>query len=136
MNTACPVVHSHNEWDPLEEVIVGIVDNARLPRPDPGFHALEFADLTDANDIPSGSFSTRVLEETAEDLDTLADALAGLGVVVRRPEPMDHARVFSSPDWESDGFFNYCPRDTLLVLGDGARPRAGRVRDLAPQPTG
>ena len=118
MNRARPVVHSHNEWDPLEEVIVGIVDNARLPRPDPGFHALEFADLTDAGDIPSGPFSTRVREETAEDLDALANALTGLGVVVRRPEPMDHARVFASPDWESDGFFNYCPRDTLLVLGD------------------
>ena len=26
-----PVVNTHNEWDPLEEVIVGIVDGARVP---------------------------------------------------------------------------------------------------------
>lgn len=118
MATTPPVVHSHNEWDPLEEIIVGIVDHARLPRPDPGLHALEFYDLEDASQIPSGPFSPRVLGETAEDLERLAEALTGLGVVVRRPEPMDHARVFSTPDWESDGFFNYCPRDTMLVLGD------------------
>ena len=26
-----PVVNAHNEWDPLEEVIVGIVDGAMIP---------------------------------------------------------------------------------------------------------
>ncbi|MCP4623667.1 MAG: amidinotransferase, partial [bacterium] len=26
-----PVVNAHNEWDPLEEIIVGIVEGARVP---------------------------------------------------------------------------------------------------------
>jgi len=26
-----PVVNAHNEWDPLEEVIVGVVEGARVP---------------------------------------------------------------------------------------------------------
>jgi N-dimethylarginine dimethylaminohydrolase len=112
------LVNAHNEWDPLEEVIVGSVEGARIPRPDPGLHALEFADLPDMQQIPSGPFPKRVLEETAEDLDALASALRRLGIVVRRPEPIDHSRVFASPDWQSDGFFNYCPRDSLLVLGN------------------
>jgi N-dimethylarginine dimethylaminohydrolase len=112
------VVSSFNEWDPLEEVIVGISDGARIPRQDPGLYALEFFDLADLSQIPSGPFNKRVLDETAEDLDALAAALSTLGIIVRRPEPQDHSRVFRSPDWESDGFFNYCPRDSLLVVGD------------------
>ena len=112
------VVNVWNEWDPLEEVIVGRAEGARIPRPDPGLHALEFSDLPEMDRIPSGPFSERVLAETAEDLETLAEALRKLGIVVRRPEPVDHARVFRSPDWESEGFFNYCPRDSLLVVGD------------------
>src|SRR5271165_3177525 len=111
-------VNSFNEWDPLEEVIVGIVDGARIPRADPGLYALEFSELPDMQQIPSGPFAARMLEETAEDLDILTSTFKGLGVVVRRPQPIDHSLVFRSPDWESDGFFNYCPRDSLLVLGD------------------
>ena len=29
-NAYCPV-NSHNEWDPLEEAIVGVVDGATFP---------------------------------------------------------------------------------------------------------
>lgn len=112
------VVNSFNEWDPLEEVIVGAADGARIPRPDPGLHVLEFAELDDPSLIPSGPFPRRILEETAEDLDILASELAKLGVVVRRPAAIDHSRVFRSPDWESDGCFSYCPRDSLLVVGN------------------
>ncbi len=112
------VVSAFNEWDPLEEVIVGRVDGARVPRADPGLHALEFPDLQDMNEIPSGPFCQCVLDETAEDLDVLAAELTKLGVVVRRPQAMDHAQVFRTPDWETDGLFNYCPRDSLLVIGD------------------
>ena len=112
------IVNAFNEWDPLEEVIVGTTHGARIPRDDPGLHALEFADLAGMAQIPSGPFPERVLEETAEDLDVLAAELTRLGVVVRRPEPIDHGRIVRSPDWDSDGFFNYCPRDTMLVVGD------------------
>lgn len=112
------LVSAFNEWDPLEEVIVGRIDGARVPHPDPGLHALEFSQLDAMADIPSGPFCQRVVEETAEDLDILAGALEGLGVIVHRPAPLDHGRVFGTPDWQSDGFFNYCPRDSLLVIGD------------------
>jgi len=111
-------VNAFNEWDPLEELIVGKIDGARIPRADPGLHALEFAELDDMAEIPSGPFCRRVLDETEEDLDILAAELERLGIIVHRPTPNDHGRVFRSPDWESDGLFNYCPRDTLLVVGD------------------
>ena len=30
-HTAYPVVNAHNEWDPLEEIIVGTVEGALIP---------------------------------------------------------------------------------------------------------
>ena len=44
-------VCAFNEWDPLEEVIVGSVEGARIPRADKGLHALEFSELASAAEM-------------------------------------------------------------------------------------
>ncbi len=114
-----PLVNVHNEWDPLEEAIVGIADGARVPSADRGLFALDYADhLRDQAEIRSGPHQQRVIEEANEDLDTFAEVLRAHGVVVRRPAPTDHAKPFGTPDWTSDGQFNYCPRDVLLTIGN------------------
>ena len=59
-----------------------------------------------------------MIEETAEHLEALVGVLQDLGVVVRRPQATDLSIPFSTPDWTSDGEFNYCPRDVLLAIGD------------------
>lgn len=113
------LVSIHNEWDPLEEVIVGRAENARIPQPDIGVYAVEFRDFYDSpSKVPSGLFPEKVISEAQEDLQALADTFVKLGVTVRRPEPFDHSKVFSSPDWQSDGQYNYCPRDLLLPIGN------------------
>lgn len=110
-------VNSFNEWDQLEEVIVGVVDNANVPYRDKGQLAVEFSDYSNKDNIPPLSFDRRVIEETKEDLEVLVKTLESLGIKVRRPEKADNSKWFSSPDWKSDGFYNYCPRDLLLVVG-------------------
>ena len=110
-------VWSCNEWDPLEEVIVGNPVGARFPTPDLSSQLAEFPDRSLA-EIPRGPFPQRVVEETAEDLDEFARVLRGLGVTVRRPETWPHEATFSTIHWESQGYYNYCPRDVLLVIGD------------------
>jgi N-dimethylarginine dimethylaminohydrolase len=112
------IVSSFNEWDPLEEVIVGRVEGARVPCPNRDLHCIEFWGQGEQEQIPSGPWTPRIIEETAEDLETLAATLERLGIIVHRPEPLDPARRFSSPHWESDGQYNYCPRDSMLVIGD------------------
>ena len=112
-----PGVWSCNEWDPLEEVIVGNPLNARFPTADRSSHLAEFHDRSLA-EIPRGPFPQRIIEETEEDLNEFARILEGLGVVVRRPETWPHAAKFSTIHWEAQGFYNYCPRDVLLVIGD------------------
>ncbi|MFF2375290.1 inosamine-phosphate amidinotransferase 1 [Streptomyces xiamenensis] len=130
-----PVVNAHNEWDPLEEVIVGVVDNARVPSPDRGLFAVDYADrLTSMDQIPSGPYSERVVRESAADLERFAEVLRSYGVVVRRPRVADHSRPFASPEWSVDGEYNYCPRDVILPIGDTLieTPMALRTRYFEP----
>jgi N-dimethylarginine dimethylaminohydrolase len=110
-------VWSCNEWDPLEEVIVGNPVHARFPTPDPSTRIAEFPDRSLA-EIPRGPFPQRVVEETEEDLNEFVRILEGLGVTVKRPQTWPHEAKFSTIHWEAQGYYNYCPRDILLVIGD------------------
>ena len=113
------LISVHNEWDPLEEMIIGIADGARVPSPDPGLFAVDYADIyATPEEIPTGPYDDRVIAETAEDLQAFADLLTTYGVTVRRPQPTHHTRTFGAPDWTADGECNYCPRDVLLTVGD------------------
>lgn len=112
------LVNVHNEWDPLEEMIVGIADGAQVPKPDRGLFALDYCgNVESLADIPSGPYDPTIIEEAREDLDGFAALLSKLGVVVRRPAVTNHARTFGTPDWTTDGEYNYCPRDVLLPIG-------------------
>ena len=113
------LVSVYNEWDPLEEMIVGIPDNAQVPVAQKDLFALEYKDhYGDMSQIPSGPYHPQVIEETLEDLADLVAVLEQEGVTVRRPQATDHSKLFSSPDWQSDGEYNYCPRDVLLPVGE------------------
>lgn len=114
---AMSLVNVHNEWDPLEEVIVGRAANAQIARPDIGLFAVEYREYGCVENVPSGPYSQRVIEETEEDLDALVETFERLDIVVRRPEVWRHAQTFSTPDWITDGQYNYCPRDLFVPVG-------------------
>ncbi len=110
-------VWSCNEWDPLEEVIVGNPLRARFPTADRSTQLAEFPDRA-LEDIPQGPFPEQIIEETEEDLDKFVAVLQAQGVTVKRPETWPHEAKFSTINWESEGYYNYCPRDIMLVIGD------------------
>ena len=110
-------VWSCNEWDPLEEVIIGNPLNARFPTADLSTQMAEYPDRAVA-DIPVGKFPQQIIDETEEDLDGFAKILESYGVKVRRPETWPHEATFSTINWESQGYYNYCPRDIMMVVGD------------------
>jgi len=110
-------VWSCNEWDPLEEVIVGNPLQARFPTPDLSTQLAEFPDRSLA-EIPRGPFPQKIIEETEEDLNKFVQVLEDLGVTVRRPQTWPHGAKFSTIYWESHGYYNYCPRDIMMVIGD------------------
>src|SRR4026208_964590 len=82
-------VWSCNEWDPLEEVIVGNPLNARFPTPDRSTQVAEFPDRSLA-EIPRGRFPQQIIDETEEDLNEFAEILKGCGVTVKRPDTWPH----------------------------------------------
>src|SRR5258705_363296 len=60
-----------------------------------------------------------LVDAAERQLDYLADLLAGMGVVVRRPDPIDHGIRVNTPDWQVvGGHASACPRDILLVIGN------------------
>lgn len=112
------LVNVYNEWDPLEEVIVGRATNAQIACPDKGLFAVEYREYGSVEKIPAGPYPQQVIEETEEDLAALINVFERLDVVVRRPEVFQHARPFSTPEWSTDGQYNYCPRDLFVAVGD------------------
>jgi N-dimethylarginine dimethylaminohydrolase len=110
-------VWSCNEWDQLEEVIVGNPLHARFPTADRSSQMAEFSNRSLA-EIPRGAFPQRVIEETQEDLDEFVRILEDLGITVKRPQTWPHEAKFSTIHWEAQGYYNYCPRDVLLVIGN------------------
>ena len=106
-----------NEWDHLEEIIVGRVENARVPKPGKDLLSIEFKNCR-PEDVPTGKYERQIIDETAEDLETLSSTLFDLGVTVKRPKPIDHSKSFGNPHWSTDGLYCYCPRDVFLTIGN------------------
>ncbi len=119
MIKASPTVLSWNEWDPLEEVIVGRLEGATIPSDHvtvtfnlPPF-AAKFYRFVGGFRYPGWM---RKLAQ--KDLDAFIAILEAEGVKVRRPDIVDFKTRFSSPAWSSRGFCTACPRDGYLVVGD------------------
>lgn len=112
------LISAYTEWDPLEEVVVGRAINAQIAKADKGLFAVEYQDCGSPENIPSGIYPKHVIEETEEDLSKLIEIFVKADVKVRRPEVFDHSQMFKTPDWSSDGQFNYCPRDLFVVVGN------------------
>lgn len=112
-------VQSYNEWDPLEEVIVGIVDGASFP---PWHVSLEAPLPCHQHEVfrrnAGTPFPAHEIAAAKRDLDELVGILEAEGVKVRRPVPCDHLVAYGAPGWTSTGLYDAMPRDVLLVFGD------------------
>lgn len=114
------IVNSHNEWDLLEEVIVGNVYGACIPSYDITLEATMPINQLDTFKIFGGnSFPKHEIESAKRDLDEFIHILKSEGVVVKRPDPVNHCRSYSTPNWHSKGgLYAAMPRDILLVIGN------------------
>jgi glycine amidinotransferase len=124
-------VCSFNEWDPLEEVIVGIVDDATVPEWDPAIKAITPEHARWFFDEYGGKpFPQEMITKAASELNNLAAVLTELGVKVRRPEQMKFSEEFVTPWWKSRGLYAAMPRDVYMICGDVLieAPMAWRTR--------
>lgn len=110
-------IQSRNEWDPLEAIVVGNTRNARYPFRDISSLNAEYAGQPEEA-LPLGPFPQWAIEESEEDLSRLCDTLIAAGATVYRPDTWEHSERVRNQLWEAEGFYNYCPRDILLVVDD------------------
>ena len=104
------MINSINEWDPLKTIVVGTATHANWPSSDPVF-ALESEKTTwTETPVPAGPVPQWIVDEANEDLDLLCETLLKYGATVYRPQDMNFVAT--------QGMYNYCPRDRLLVYGD------------------
>ena len=75
-------------------------------------------DKDNLHGIQQGLYPQQVIEETQEDLENFVNQLESFGIKVRRPKPQNQEEYFSSPHWDTNGYYNYCPRDSVLIVGD------------------
>lgn len=116
-------ISTHAEWHPLREVVLGTATGAQVPTAkDASLHAVCYGDLSDEAfaRVRTGPFPRRIVEETNEDLEEFARILTGLGIRVHRPAAADFSRHGETRDWRVDGYYGYCPRDTVLTIGEQA----------------
>lgn len=135
-NEAAPV-NSHNEWDPLEEIIVGRVENACVPSLTAEVKAVIHPEEWPFFKKQAGNyFPTDFLKAASAEIETFCDVLQQEGVVVKRPDIVDHKTEYTTPDFTSRGMYAAMPRDILLVLGDEIieAPMAWRNRFFEYQP--
>jgi N-dimethylarginine dimethylaminohydrolase len=112
-------MQSNNEWTQLKKVIVGIADNAKIPKIDKSIRTVNYADNSDPSTIPVGSYPKKVIDETNEDLEIFCDNLKKEKIEVVRP------------DATNCEYYNYCPRDNVLIQNNLAiaTPMPIRVRN-------
>jgi glycine amidinotransferase len=112
-------VSSYTEWDPLEEVIVGIVDGARFPPWSLALQAVLPAQQHETFRRNAGQpFPPERIAAARAELDELVRILEGEGVKVRRPDPIAHHKPYTALHWTSTGLYAAMPRDVLLVVGE------------------
>ncbi|XP_053127727.1 glycine amidinotransferase, mitochondrial isoform X4 [Hemicordylus capensis] len=126
----CPVC-SYNEWDPLEEVIVGRAENACVPPFSVEVKANTYEKYWGFYQKFGGqSFPREHVKKAIVEIEEMCNILKMEGVVVKRPEPLDWSAKYKTPDFESTGMYAAMPRDILLVIGNEIieAPMAWRAR--------
>lgn len=119
-NKSTPIVSSYNEWDPLEEVIVGVLDGATIPEWHVQLQSTMPRKYRDFYKKNGGKpFPKEQIEAGKKDLEEFVHILESEGVVVKRPDPIDFSKSYSTLDWNcKSGLYAAMPRDVLMVIGN------------------
>jgi len=116
-------VRASNEWDPIEEVIVGTVFDHWMPGLDVSFK-LFFHDNMFGQDLMGTRYEGDVpikaeyVEHMAEDLECFVSILEEYGATVRRPMTPKKVKQVKTPYWNSTNHCALNVRDQAMVLGD------------------
>jgi glycine amidinotransferase len=127
-------LHSHDDFTPLREIIVGSAENYLSHDRDVTFELFHHENLTGirsdwayprlaaaGSERPADSWKIkkRYTDELHEDVESLAEILVGLGLTVYRPLPLPaDAAVIAGLGWQAAPTPALNVRDNTLILGD------------------
>ncbi|CAI6287090.1 hypothetical protein NRS6120_13590 [Bacillus subtilis] len=86
---------------------------------------------SEESEFLGGPVSQEEIDKAQQQLDNLASVLESEGIIVKRPDYVNHNVTVKTPDFEIPcGNSTACPRDVLLVIGDEIieAPMAQRAR--------
>jgi glycine amidinotransferase/scyllo-inosamine-4-phosphate amidinotransferase 1 len=112
------LVNVHNEWDPVEEIIVGSALQAYFPTDDTNYLAIEEIDSHTAAKLAGTQLPQQIIEETEEDINIFIEHLTRLKITVKRPTQIPQQHKPEIDGWRTNKYFCYCPRDVLLAVGN------------------
>ena len=108
---------SHNEWDPLKEVIVGRAESkAFLTFPNKEWIAQDKRDKLEK--LAEKAFPKSLIDEVNGDLEKFCDVIRNYGAKVFRPDSAGVNKLHSTGNWCSTGINIYNTRDLHLVVGN------------------
>jgi len=114
-----PRVCSHNEWDPLEEIIVGRAENAYLPQFGLEIKANSRDEIWDFLESNGGKpFPEPHIKKAIAEVEEFCNILKHEGVDVKRPDILDWSAHYETPDFKSTGMYAAMPRDIWLTVGE------------------
>jgi len=122
------LVCSYNEWDPLEEVIVGRGLPTTLPALDFTFRLFfhdniynitrDASSCTTSALTPQKQIKKRHIAEHEEDVESFANLLASHGITVKRPKVPRKVCKIKTTNWESEAHPALNVRDLSMIVGN------------------
>ena len=92
-------LNSHNEWDPLREIIVGSNKGSVANLSWLNKREIPEESLKEAKNLAKKACPKKITEEIEEDLDNLALTLERENIIVHRPKVFDQSKFFSTSSW-------------------------------------
>ena len=122
-------INSHNEWDKLREVVLGIASHTMAAltwsRPEPIPESVK----DKAYKLAKKAYPQYLLDEVNEDLESVCNIFKQFGIKVHRPKAPDLTRMYSSPyNWSSTGNDIYNIRDLHLIVGNNVIESSSPVK--------
>ncbi len=120
------IINSHNGWDPLEEVVIGVPfdldysndTSFRLFFHDNIGKEVYFEDESGTWKTFGGKPSNKIRDEALEDIEGITSSLSKEGIIVRRPEVIKEVKITKSPWWEAPFGHAMMSRDIFIVIND------------------
>ena len=109
----------NNDWDELEEIIVGTATSCNIPDPNISILKCQFPEYEEEYiKSVSGYYPEQIIDEQNEDLEVLSNTLKSLGVKVYRPDTTYADAETKSPTWHGKNWQYYSPRDLTFIVDD------------------